>query len=166
MKITGTSNERSISLTASRPEDAIGQLDVGQDDARPLRLGERDRFLVGAGDAEHAMAEALDQPFEIERDESLVLDDQHVGGDFLRELAAGILDQRPQLRYVDVEHLGGVVLRQAFQRDQQKRLPRHGGDLRQMTLDRRARFGGARSPAIYRHRIPDFGEQAIESDTG
>ena len=49
-----------------------------------------------------------------------------------------------QLRHVDVEHLGGVVLGQAFQRDQQKRLPRHRRDLRQMTLAAGVGSGAAR----------------------
>ena len=101
-----------------------------------LTLAERYRLFMGARDAEHAMAETFHQALEIERDEGLVLDDQHVGGDLGGELAAGILDQFAQLRHVDIEHLGGVVFRQPFQRDQQKGLARHRRDLREMPLDR------------------------------
>ena len=55
--------------------------------------------------------------------------------------AAGLLHQFAQLRHVDIQHLGGVVLRKPFQRDQQKRLARHRRDLGQMTLDRLAGIG-------------------------
>ena len=79
---------------------------------------------MGARDAEHAMAEALDQPLEIHGDEGLVLDDQHVGGDLGGELAAGFLDQAAQRRHVDIEDRGGVLFGEALERDQQEGLPR------------------------------------------
>ena len=139
MKITGTSNECEHLIDRVEPGAAVGELDVGEDDAGPLGFGERHGLAMGARDAEHAMAKTFDQRLEIERDEGLVLDDQHVGGDLGGELAAGFLDQRAQPRHVDVEHLGGVVFGEAFQRHQQERLARHGRDLRKMPLDRLAR---------------------------
>ncbi len=47
-----------------------------------------------------------------------------------------------KLRHVDIEHLGGVVLRQPLQRDQQERLARHRRDLGQMPFDRLVRRRG------------------------
>ena len=92
------------------------------------------------------MAEAFDQAFEIQRDEGLVLDDQHVGGDLGGKLAAGFLDQFAQLRHVDIEDLGGVVLRKPFQRDQQEGLARQRRDLGEMPA-RPACVGVDRPPA-------------------
>ena len=47
----------------------------------------------GAGDADDAMAEALDHTFEIHGDHRLVLDDEHVGRDLRGDLATGAIDQ-------------------------------------------------------------------------
>ena len=70
---------------------------------RPGRfcLGERDRFGMGARDADDPMAEALHQRLDVHGDEGLVLDDEDVGGDLGRELAAGFLDQVAQRRKID-----------------------------------------------------------------
>ena len=126
MKITGTSNVLSSSFTASSPELPSASWMSARIRPGCLLAGERDRFGMRARDAQHAMAEAFDQRFEIHRDEGLVLDDQHVGGDLGGELAAGFLDQRAQRRHIDVENARGVLLGEAFQRDQQERLPRLG----------------------------------------
>ncbi len=40
---------------------------------------ERDRLVVGAGDADDPVAEALDQLLDVHGDQRLVLDDQDVG---------------------------------------------------------------------------------------
>ncbi len=136
MKITGTSKVLQHLVDCIEARTAVRQLDVGENDPRPLDLGQRHRLFMRARDAEHPMAEAFHQAFEIERDEGLVLDDQHVGGDFGGELATGIVHQLAQLRYVDIQHLGGVVLRKPFQRDQQKGLARHRCDLGEMPFDR------------------------------
>ncbi len=51
MKITGTSNVLSSSFTASRPELAVGKLNVGEDKTRVFVLGQCDGFRMRAGDA-------------------------------------------------------------------------------------------------------------------
>ena len=112
---------------------------------------------MGARDAEHAVAEPFHQTLEVERDEGFVFDDQHVGGDFGGEFAAGILDQFAQLRHVDIQHLGGVVFRKPFQRHQQKGLARHRRDLREMPFDRLVGRNAARL-AVERDRIPNLGK--------
>ena len=65
MKITGTSKVLQQFVDRVEAGAAVGKLDVGQDQARALGLGQRDRFGVRARNAEHAMAETFDQPFEI-----------------------------------------------------------------------------------------------------
>ena len=47
MKITGTSKEREQFVDGVEARTAVGELDVGQDQARPLLTGERDRFGYG-----------------------------------------------------------------------------------------------------------------------
>ena len=136
MKITGTSNDAQHFVDRVEPGAAVGELNVGENDAGPLCFCERHRLGVGARDAEHPMAEAFHQSLEIERDEGLVLDDQHVGGDLGGEFAAGFLDQFAQLRRIDIQHLGGVVFRQPFKRDQQEGLARLRRNLGEMALDR------------------------------
>ena len=91
---------------------------------------------MGARDAEHAVTEAFDQGFELHRDEGLVLDDQHVGGDFGGELAAGFLDQAAQRHDIDVEDARRVSSREAFERHQQEGLPRQRGDIGELLLAR------------------------------
>ena len=68
-------------------------------------------------------------------------------------------------RHVDVEHLGGLVFRQAFQRHQQERLARFRRDLREMLFDRQVRRD-CRRVCRWPHRIPDFAEQLVERDAG
>src|SRR5262245_43404701 len=95
-------------------------------------------------DAEHTMTKTFYQPLEIERDERLILDDEHVGRDLRRELAARFLDQFAQRGSVDIQDLGGIVLGQPFQCDQKERLARLGRYLREMPLDRLSRSGPCR----------------------
>ena len=90
------------------------------------------------------MAEALDQAFQLHGDEGLVLDDQDVGGDLGGELAAGFLDQRAQRHHVDVENSRRLRFREAFERDQQERLPRHRRDAGELALARQRCAGRRR----------------------
>ena len=71
---------------------------------------------MGAGDTEHAMTKPFHQRLELHRDEGVILDDQNVGGDLGRKLAARVLDQSAQLRHVDVEHASRIRLGEAFER--------------------------------------------------
>ena len=96
MKITGTSNDAEQLVDSVEAGTAVGELDIGEDQSRPLLLGQRHRFGMGAGDADDLVAEALDQRLDVHGDERLVFDDQDVGGDFGGEFAAGFLDQAAQ----------------------------------------------------------------------
>ena len=88
MNNTGTSNTSTF-RSPHRGPTAVGELDVGEDQAGLLVLGQRHRIGMGAGDADHVVAEVLHEALKVHRDEGLVLDDQDVGGDFRRHLAAG-----------------------------------------------------------------------------
>ena len=82
MKITGTSNVSSNSSTASRPE-------LPSASWISARIWPGRFFLAMAtasGDPDHAMAEALQQAFEIKGY------DKDIGGDVGGELASGLLD--------------------------------------------------------------------------
>ena len=136
MKITGTSNVFKQVVDRIEPGAAVGELDVGEDQPGLLLFGQRDRLGMGAGDAENAMTETLDQRFQLHRDEGVVLDDQHVGGDLGGKLAAGFLDQAAQGHDVDVQDAGRIRLGEPFERDQEERLPGQGGDAGQLLLAR------------------------------
>ena len=103
--MTGTSNDFSNLVHRIETRAAVRELDIGEDQAGPLRLGERHCRGMRTGDTQHAMAEALDQPLEVHGDEGLVFDDEHIGRDLGRELTAGFLDQRAQRRNVDIENV-------------------------------------------------------------
>ena len=163
MKITGTSNVPSSSFTASRPGTAVGELNVGKNKPRPFLLRQRQRFAVGAGDADDIMTQAFDQGLDVHGDKGLVLDDQDVGRDLGGKLAAGFLDQRAERLQIAIEHFGSVFFRETFERYQEKGLARPRRNLGQVLLRRQDDLAGLRL-AVNRHRIPDFGEQPIERD--
>ena len=90
-----------------------------------LRLGEqRHRLVVGAGDADDAVAEALDHLLDVHGDQRLVLDDEDVGRHLARDLAAGLAQQVGELARSDIEDLGGLLVGEAFDGDQQEGLAR------------------------------------------
>ncbi len=122
MNTTGTSNTFSSSLTASRPREAVGELDVGEDQAGFPVLGQRHRVGMGAGDADHVVAEIFHQALEVHRDKRLVLDDQHVGGDLGGHFAAGGIGEFSGLGDVGAEDVGDFLLGKTLQRQQQERL--------------------------------------------
>ena len=110
-------------MTASRPGAAVRQLDVRQDEAGPRALDGLDRLPLGAGDLDDAMAERGDQALQVERDQRLVLDDDHVGGDLPGDLAAGLVDEALQLSCIDVHHQRRVLRRELLHGDEQEGLP-------------------------------------------
>jgi hypothetical protein len=55
-------------------------------------------------------------------DESLVLDDEDVGGDLVRQLLARLLDEARQRPVVDVQDGGDVRFRKGLQGQQKERL--------------------------------------------
>ena len=66
------------------------------------------------------MAEILHQAFEIHGDESLVLDDQYVGGDLGGHFAPGRIGKLAGLGDIGAENEGHLFLREAFERQQQE----------------------------------------------
>ncbi len=113
---------------------------------------------MGTRDADHVVTEILHQAFEIHRDEGLVLDDQHVGGDLGGHFAAGGIGQLAGFGHIDAENPGHFLFGKTFQRQQQKGLPRQRRDVRQPPF-RRHRQGGDVGIVVERNRIPDFREQ-------
>ena len=63
-----------------------------------------------SGDAQHVMAEVLDQPLEVHGNEGLVLDDEDIGGDFGGQLTARLLDQAAHRPHVGLQDRAGVFL--------------------------------------------------------
>ena len=157
MKITGAWKDAQQLVDGLETRTAVGKLDVRQDQPRTLFLGQRKRLGVGARNAEHAMAEALHQRFKLHRDERIVLDDQHVGGDFGRKLAPGLLDQCAQLHHIDAKHARCIRLGEALERDQQECLARKGGDVGELLLPWQRPLGSA-GRTVDGNRIPDFRE--------
>ena len=72
---------------------AVREQDVGQHQTRTRALDGLDGLPLGAGDLDDAMPESGDEPLQVERDQRLVLDDHHVGGDLPGDLAACLVDQ-------------------------------------------------------------------------
>ena len=64
----------------------------------------------------------LYKSFEIERDERFILNDQNIGCDLGRKFATGFLDKFAQLRCIDIQDLGSVILGQPFKSNQEKGL--------------------------------------------
>src|SRR5262249_40629064 len=86
LRIGGDEDHRHLELVKQfidcvEARTAVGELDIGEDQSWLLRLGYGDGLRMRTGDADHAMAEALGQALEIERDEGLVLDDEDIGRD-------------------------------------------------------------------------------------
>ena len=89
--------------------------------------GELHRLGAGAGDADHVVAEALDQGFEIHGDQRLVLDDEDVGGHVGGELAAGLVDEVADRLHVDVEDARRLPPRQKPSRQESRNACRGSG---------------------------------------
>ena len=160
MKITGTSNSWSSSLTASIPELMSAKPDVGEDEPGTLRLGERNGFGVRAGDADYLVSEAFHQTLQIDRDHRLVLDDQHVGRDLGGQLAPGFIDQLAQLLDIHVENGGSVLLVESLKRDEQERLTGKRRYLAQMPVRRSG--SPARPQSVEVDGVPDSGEGLVQ----
>ena len=103
MNTTGTSKVRNSSLTASRPEEPSASWISGENQAGLPVLGQCNGVGVGvgAGDADDVVAGILHQAFGIHRNEGLVLDDQHVGGDLRRHFASGGIGELAGLGDID-----------------------------------------------------------------
>ncbi|MND84511.1 hypothetical protein D3C80_764030 [compost metagenome] len=110
---------------------AVGQLDVGQDQARLMARHGVDRLIVGGGRAGDAVAQLPHQAFDVGRDDGLVLDDQDVGGQFRVDVGLGLGDQTLDRARVDGQDLGGLGRGEAFQSGEQEGLARARRDAHQ-----------------------------------
>ena len=124
MKITGTDSELEHLIDRVEARAAVGKLDIGQHQAGLGLADGFQRLAMGARDAGDAVAEALDDAFEIHGDHRLVFDDEHVGRDLRGDLAARQIDQLVELGDVDIEDLRRFGGRKAFDRAEQEGLPR------------------------------------------
>ena len=94
MKTTGLLAAGEDLVDRLDPGAAVLQLNVRHDQLRlPLRR-QGDRLAVAARDADHAVTEIFDDRFEVHRDDRLVLDDQDARGEFMREIAGAMVEQR------------------------------------------------------------------------
>ena len=91
------------------------------------------------------MAQFAHQGFDVGGDDRLVLDDQHVGGQFGVDLGLGLGDQRVDSSGRFAEDLAGLVDREALERGQQEGLARRGG----MRMRRCETSIAARSRAVF-----------------
>ena len=137
--MTGTSKDRSISFTASRPELPSASCISARIIPGRLALASATASACVRATPSTRWPRLSTNPFEIECDEGFVLYNQNVSGDLSCELAAGFLDKIAQRRSVDIQNLCGIIFRQAFESDQQEGLARFRRDLRKMALDRLAR---------------------------
>ena len=165
MKTTGTSNTAQQFVDRVQTGGTVGQLDVGEDQAGLLVLGKRHRVGMGARDADHVVAEIAHEALEIHRDEGLVLDDQDVGGDLGGHLAARGIGELAGFGNVDAEDVGHLLLRKAFQRQQEESLARQRGNIGETAL-RRHRQRRHLGIVVERNRIPDLREQPEQAGPG
>ena len=93
MKITGTVEFGEDVLDRVDARAVVGELDVGEHQAGPLRHRLRDRLVAGDGDAGDVVAEVADDRLDVHRDDRLVLDDQHVGAGLPLDLGQRLGDQ-------------------------------------------------------------------------
>ena len=95
-------------------------MNIGENQRRGFPRDFRDGFLVGTGDALYAMADVDDEGFEIHRDQRLVLDDQHIGGELLGDFGTGHLQKLRDVGGCDVQDLRGFGRREPLHRNQQE----------------------------------------------
>ncbi len=92
---------------------------------------------MGAGDAHDAMAEPFKDAFEVHGDHRLILDDEHVGRHLRRDLPPGLIDKAFNLVGITIENAGNVLVGKAFDRAEQKGLPRQRRDGFELAVGRR-----------------------------
>src|SRR5262245_5936380 len=114
----------------------VGKLNICEDEAGALLSGQRDCLCPRSRNPDGAVAEALDDVFEIERYKSLILNDQYIRGNLGREFTPGLLHELLKCLPIDIENRGGLFLGEGFERHQQKGLPRHCRDLSETTVRR------------------------------
>ena len=143
---------------------AVGELDVGEHEARPVLIDGLDGFGVGARHTGDAVAKALDDAFEVHGDHRLVLDNEHVGRNLRGDFAASNIDQRVNLGHVAVENLPRLGGGKAFHRAEQKSLARNRRYRLELAVDRRCGAGRHLGLEIDADRIPQAEKGAIERD--
>ena len=123
-----------MSLTASMPGAVVGELDVGEDQARTAGQRLLHGLVARHGDAGDIMAEVADDRLDIHRDDRLVLDDQHVGAGLPLDLRERFGHQILDLVGRRADQIAGILGREALHRGQQQRLSRQRRDPREPRL--------------------------------
>jgi len=150
------------------PGAPVRQQDVRQDQARTRAPDGLDGLPLGAGDLDHAMPQRRHQPLQIERDQGLILDDDHIGGDLPGDFAPRLVHQALQLGPIDIHDRRCVLRRELLDRNEQERLARSGGQHLQVALGRleTRRRGSTRSLVVPLDRAQDLQERSVEGDAG
>ena len=165
MNTTGTSNSRSSSLTASRPELPSASWMSARIRPGVFFLAISTASLWVRATPMTFVAEVLDQAFQIHGNERLILDDENVGGDFGRKLAAGRVGILADILRVAIKDEGDLILGEALQREQQEDLARQRRDVRQPLLGARMQRHHV-GILVDGHRVPDFREDTEQPGAG
>ncbi len=160
MKITGRLIEFENVVDGVETRAAVGEVDIGKDEPRFALLDALDRFLARARDAGHGVAEILHHRFDVECNDRLVLDDEHLGRNLLGDLAAGLIQQPLDGLGGRAEDRGDFLEGETLYGPQQERLARQRRNRAKIALGGRRtgrrsvcrlRIGGA--PELEKHLI-------------
>jgi two-component sensor histidine kinase len=119
------------------PGRTVGQLDIGQHQARRVLGGDLLRLRTGRGGAGDVVAQRADEILELHRDQRLVLDNEYAGRILSVDLLDRLLHQARDVVFVDFHDLRRLGGREIFDGRQQQSLPVERRDLLQLVLRRR-----------------------------
>ena len=91
-----------------------------------FELGCFQRVLVRAGNGDHPVAKPLENALEVQRDQRLVLDDEHIGGDLPADFGPCFLEQLLDPSFGYLQGLGRLFWAEPLHGDQQEGLPSLG----------------------------------------
>src|SRR6185312_7654645 len=115
---------------------ALAQVDVGQHQAGPLGMGLGHGLVAGGGDGDDLVAQFGDQILQVQGDDGLVLDNQHLAGKLAVDGLLGAQNGGFDLFRALVQDEGGFFQAEGLDRGQQQGGALVGGQAAQ------ARFGG------------------------
>ena len=143
---------------------AVRELNIRENEARPVAVDSIDRLAMGARDIDDPVPLLFDEILKIERDERLILDDQDIGANLIRDLLSRGINQAGCLVDRAVERARDFLGVEAFERTQEKRNARPQRDRFETAVRARLVAGerGLIDMVIDRHRPPDLEEQAVK----
>ena len=119
----------------------VGELDIGEDQARTPLCRKLDRFRPGAGDAGDTVANFGDDAGNIQRDDRFILDHQNVACDRVFHLPAGDINEIGGLSVTYRHDLPNFGRGELFYDMQQQGFARIGGQVDHMVLSPRRQIG-------------------------